>query len=180
MMIELISGIILAVLISISLVAFFIVLNVFFPGRISRARQAAQNSPGRCLLLGVVNLTFFGAISLAFFALSSWLGEVPFLQVIGLIFLIIPSLAVVFGLAGLVEMVGERLVPDKSAMMRTTWGALALTLACALPFVGWFALLPYLALLGLGAFIFSLTNRREPPADFDPALGEMPVSSENA
>lgn len=177
---ELISGIILALLIAVSLVAFFVALNVFFSGRISRARQSVHNFPGRCLLLGVVNLTFFGAISLAIFALSSWLGEVPFLQIIGLIFLIIPGLAALFGLAGLVELVGERLVADKSALMRTTWGTLTLTLACALPFVGWFVLLPYVFLLGLGAFILSLISRQEPPAAFDPTLGEMPVPAEDA
>jgi hypothetical protein len=39
-----------------------------------------------------------------------------------------------------------------------------MTLACALPLVGWFLLLPYLALVGLGAcIIHAVTRYRQRP-----------------
>jgi hypothetical protein len=60
-----------------------------------------------------------------------------------------------FGLTGMVLLVGERLAPAHGPTARTVWGALALSLACATPVVGWWALLPYAAVTGLGAFVLS-------------------------
>jgi hypothetical protein len=61
------------------------------------------------------------------------------------------------------ELVGERLAPAQTALRRTLWGTLALGLGSALPFAGWFLLLPYAALTGLGAFIVGFFWR-EPAA----------------
>ena len=104
-------------------------------------------------------------VALALFALGNWIGE-EFFGGLGLLVLIPPVIGIVFGLGGAVRVTSERLFPDAPGFRRITWGALTLTLACVLPFVGWFALLPFLCLLGLGAFILSFfrSNRDRPGA----------------
>ena len=64
-----------------------------------------------------------------------------------------------FGLAGMVNLVGERIMPEHSSLKKTVWGTVLLTFACALPFVGWFLLLPYVAFLGFGAVILGFFQR---------------------
>jgi len=42
---------------------------------------------------------------------------------------------------------------------KSIWGSVLLTFACALPFVGWFLLLPYLVFLGFGAVVLGFFQR---------------------
>jgi hypothetical protein len=46
-----------------------------------------------------------------------------------------------------------------SAWKRNLWSAVILCIACALPFVGWFLLLPYVAFTGIGATILGFFQR---------------------
>lgn len=143
---------------NLGLVAFMHTLAALFPRRLARTRALADEMPGRSCLAGAVNGVFFGALSLALFAIpSSWLGELPRLPALGLLGLL--SVGLSFGLAGVARLVGERLRPAESALRQMTWGTLALSLGSALPLVGWFALLPYAACLGLGAFLLSFFVR---------------------
>jgi hypothetical protein len=87
-------------------------------------------------------------------ALSEW-TRLRILGVPTLLVVAAAALAICFGLGGVTQLVGERLLPERGPALRQAAGALAAGLACALPFVGWFVLLPYLLLLGLGAFILS-------------------------
>jgi hypothetical protein len=157
-MMEIFSLTLLAILVAISLVAFFAVLYLFFPQRIDKTRLVLESAPGRSFLVGLVNFGFFAALALAFFALGNWAG-VELLGLVGLLLLIVPGVGAIFGLAGVVEFVSDRLAPGVSGVRRTAWGTLTLALACALPFVGWFGLLPYVSLLGLGALITGLVRR---------------------
>ncbi len=63
--------------------------------------------------------------------------------------------ALLLGLAGAVKLIGERLLPERSHHQQMVWGGLATVLGCLTPFIGWFGLFPYVALLGFGAFILS-------------------------
>lgn len=143
-----------------SLVAFFAVLDLFFPKRIAKTQLAAETMPGRAFLVGIVNLVFFVAIGLALFILGNRTG-VNFLVILGLIILVIPALGIIFGMAGIVRIVGERMAPGKGGWMSIAWGAVPLALACVLPVVGWFGLLPFIAIYGLGAFISGLFYRSQ-------------------
>jgi len=137
-----------------SLAAFFVVMQVFFPERIEKTRRMLDTLPGRAFLVGLVNFVFFAAIAITFFALGNWTG-IGLFSLLGLITLVIPGIGMVFGLASAVLRVGASIAPQISGVRRTVLGALVLGLACGLPFVGWFGLLPYVSLLGLGAFIIS-------------------------
>jgi len=58
------------------------------------------------------------------------------------------------------NLIGERIFPDLSISKQTIWGTACLSLACALPFVGWFLLLPYVGLTGIGAVILGFLQSR--------------------
>lgn len=149
---------------AVSLTAFFAVLNVFFPRRIERTRRMVEELPGRSFAIGLVNCIFFAILLAVFMALGRGLrGDA--MGLLGLIVLIPFAIGVIFGLAGLVELVGARLAAQESGLRRTAWGAVGLELACALPFVGWFGLAPFLLVLGVGAFITGLFYRQRPAAE---------------
>jgi hypothetical protein len=140
------------------LVAFVATLVALFPRRLAQTRAAADAMPGRAFTIGLINGLFFSALILAFSAVADRVGnELPRIPAVLLLALV--GLGVSFGLAAVAELVGERLRPQTAGLVRITWGTLSLSLACSLPFVGWFLLLPYAACLGLGAFIISLFHR---------------------
>jgi hypothetical protein len=64
-----------------------------------------------------------------------------------------------YGLTGMVNLIGEALAPDQSVWRRTFWGTGLLSLACALPVAGWFLLLPYILVSGVGAVILGFFQR---------------------
>lgn len=144
-----------------TLAAFFVVLAALFPDRVARTRAAAGRAPGRSFFIGLVNAAFFLALILALQAI----GEATGLQLFGIpavLLLALLSIAALFGLGGVVQLVGERLLPERSHYLRLAAGAVTLGLGCALPFAGWFGLLPYVTVLGLGAFALSFFEPRPP------------------
>lgn len=142
------------------LVPFVLSFSALFPRRIARTRAIAEQMPGRAFAVGLINLLFFGAVALGFSALADAIGnELPRLPAL-LIFTIL-LIALSFGLTAVARLVGERLRPQASDLNRTIVGTLALSLGSTLPLVGWFALLPYAASLGLGAFLLSFIVREK-------------------
>jgi hypothetical protein len=147
---------------SLALVAFFLVLVALFPRRLSRTQAIVESLPGRAFVVGLVNLIFGSAVVVALLALGQWTS----LQILGLPALAVLALltaAVAFGLGGVVQLIGSRLLPDQTGPRRTTVAALVLGWACTLPFVGWFGVLPLAAALGLGAFILTFFTQPAPP-----------------
>jgi hypothetical protein len=143
---------------SLCLVALFVVVNVLFQGFVSGIRLAAHETPGRALLVGLVNFVFLALLAMVLGRAAQNLG-LQFLGLLAMLFVVLLVIGVTFGLAGMVELVAERLVPDYTGWRRTAGGAAAMTLACITPYVGWFGLLPYVGLRGLGALILSLFAR---------------------
>ena len=150
-------------LVIVGMVAYFLVINALFGGRVTRIRSAAQSMPGRSLGVGFVNFLFFAVIALALLSVAENMG--PFLRGILTIpaLLILAFLAIILslGLAGMTTLVGERLFPDLPAWTQTLWGTVCVSLACALPFVGWFLLFPYISFVGIGAVILGLIQREK-------------------
>ncbi|MBL8046309.1 MAG: hypothetical protein JNL09_07210 [Anaerolineales bacterium] len=161
---ELIRAVVVIILGCVLIVPFVLSFNALFPRRIARTRTIAEQMPGRAFAVGLINLLFFGAVALGFSALADAIGnELPRLPAL-LIFTIL-LIALSFGLTAVARLVGERLRPQASDLNRTIVGTLALSLGSTLPVVGWFALLPYAAGLGLGAFILSFIVREKPPVN---------------
>jgi hypothetical protein len=148
-------------LVTLSLIAFFAVLGVLFPLRVSKTYAAIQAMPGRAFAVGLVNGLFFGALAAVLLSLSKGPGV---LALPGLLVAALLAVGLSVGVAGVVEIVGERLFPQAGRLGRTAGGTLALWLACLLPFVGWVLLFGYVAFLGLGGFVLSYFARPLTPA----------------
>ncbi len=156
--------IVVALLGVVCLAALFLVLGVLFPTAVERTRRSAETALGRSFLIGLVNFIFVVAIGLGLGALGRSLGTGVF-GVIVILLAIALILVLTFGLAGMAEVVGDRLTPDRGRVRRTGWGTAALALGCLTPYVGWFGLLPFVALAGIGAFVLGwYMNRGRAPA----------------
>ena len=152
------------ILLTIALGAYFLVIAVLFTNRAAKTQRVISALPGRAFGVGLVNFAFFGVIALVLFSLAENAGSVVKIILTIPALLITATLAVIlsFGLAGMVNLVGERLLPEATSWKRTAFGTMILSFACALPFVGWFLLFPYVGFVGIGAFILGLFQRDTP------------------
>lgn len=149
------------ILLTIGLVAYFLVLNALFSPRIERTKSVAQSMPVRSAGIGLVNFVFFAVIATALLAGAETAG--PLLRGI----LILPAVVILaalafvlsLGLVAMSNMIGEKIFPNFSAWKQTLWGTVCLSLACVLPLIGWFLLLPYIGFVGIGAVILGFLQR---------------------
>ena len=141
-----------------TLIALFAVLAALFPASLARSERAMDESPGIAFVIGVVNVVFFGGLSLAFGGLAAGLN-VPILRVPLVVTLGIPIILLPLGLAGVSEMVGARLFPNRARPSQLLLGGLACVLGSLTPFVGWFGLFPFLSFFGLGGVILGWFRR---------------------
>jgi len=149
------------ILLTIGLVAYFLVVNALFPQRIAKTKSMIHSMPARSFGIGVVNFVFFAVIALVLFSVAENAG--PFIRGILTIpaVVILAALTIVLsmGLTGMSNLIGERIFPDSSAWKQTLWATVSLSLACALPWVGWFLLFPYVGFAGIGAVILGYFQR---------------------
>ena len=149
------------VLLTIGLAAYFLVISALFANRVAKVQRVINQMPGRASGVGLVNFLFFGVIAIILFSVAENTSgaiqvilTIPALLIAALLIIILS-----FGLAGMVNVVGERILPEQSSVKKSIWGSVLLTFACALPFVGWFLLLPYLVFLGFGAVVLGFFQR---------------------
>ena len=140
------------------LVALLLVVEALFPDLVAQARQFADQSGGRALAVGAVNALFLVLVVVVLFAWSESAGS-DLLGLLGVLVAVVLGLGVVFGLAGMAQLVGDRLLPEGSPLRRSLLGALVLVLACLTPLVGWLGLFPYVALRGLGGLVVALARK---------------------
>jgi hypothetical protein len=153
------------ILLTIAFTAYFLVIGALFANRIMKTQRVINQTPGRALGVGFVNFLFFGVILIVLFTITD--GNANRVSSVIRTILLIPTLSLAallsavlsLGLAGMVNILGERIFPESNALKRSIYGSVVLSFACALPFVGWFLLLPYAGLLGFGAFILGLFQR---------------------
>ena len=157
-MLEAIGLVILSIVGIFPLVALFAVLKALFPRVVENAKSIADAAPARAFGIGLVNSLFFGIICLALAAVVEGLGWQIFAIPLFLVLAVL-TIAAMMGLAIMAQLVGARLKHDWSPLQRSVWGGLALTLACYTPVLGWFIVLPYVLLVGFGAFILALLRR---------------------
>jgi hypothetical protein len=159
------AGLVVLVIVGgIAVVACLAVGGALFPRAVAWTRRLAEEQAGRSFLIGLANLVFLGAVAAGVAALGGNLG-LGFLELVAVVLAILLILGVSFGLLGMTELVGDRLFPDSRPLGRTLGGGAALTLACLAPYVGWYGLLPYVALRGLGAFILGWFAERAKPSE---------------
>lgn len=156
---------IIIILLTISLSAYFLVISTLFPQRVEKTQQVLNQMPGRSFGVGLVNFLFFGVILVVLLTITD--GNANRVNSVVRIILLIPTLALTalllailsFGLTGMIQVLGERILPEFSNLNKNICSAAILTFACALPFIGWFLLFPYVALSGFGAAILGFFQK---------------------
>lgn len=138
-----------------TLAALLVLLPALLPGPTGRAQQIAQNSPGRALVIGLVNALFFGVV-VAIFAQGGEAGGL----IAAIILLALLSVTAV-GLAGINQIVQGRLYPKEGGVKVGLKTAVLLIAAALLPLLGWFVLTPILLFISLGAGIITLVRRNK-------------------
>lgn len=142
---------------------------LLFPSAVGRARQRFIRTPGRCFVLGLVVLGFLAIPLVILFAIPG-----PG-QLIGSIALLTLLSVAAIGAASIAATMGERLTQRAgtlSPVAAFVRGAIALELAAAFPFLGWFIVIPVAIITALGATTFALLK-------WIPAMpAPVPVNSE--
>ena len=146
---------------TITLAAYFLVIGAFFTNRVMKTQTIINQTSGRAFGLGMVNFLFFGLIAFVLLSVAENAGAfvkgiltIPALVIFGLLTVLLS-----LGLTGMVNVLAERIFPDLTLWKRNIWSAVILCFACALPFVGWFLLLPYLGFVSIGAAILGFFQR---------------------
>ncbi len=154
--------------------AVFLTLIGFFPHVAAQSQAVIERSPGRALLVGLVNLFFFGTLILTLLALGENVAQIFFIPALILLFLL--SAATMFGLLGLALLLGQRLWPEKQPAKRHTYAAVLMLLASSAPFLGWFALMPLLLIVALGSCVMLMVERLQHGQNPSDEQEENPVA----
>jgi hypothetical protein len=146
------------IVLGICLVALITVEAALWPGFARRARHSLETSPGKTLLVGLINYLFLGGIGLVLMNLGA-IGVFA-LPLLGLLLL-----GTLLGLSPVASLTGQRLYAlqerEVDGWQETATGSISLYLATLLPIAGWFLLLPALCLWSLGATVLALVGRRQ-------------------
>lgn len=142
--------------------SYWLLFASLFPRTVGRAQQAILGRPYRIFMTGAlvgVPLTLIG-----FSMLTQGAGPVKF---IGAFIVMSITLAALFGSTGLVRQVGLGL--DSGHSERSNGGLVlrggaVVSIACVLPFVGWFMIIPIVLVLGFGAALHLAWSRKPAPA----------------
>ncbi len=141
-----------------TLAALLVLLPALLPGRVARAQQVAQNSPGRALVIGLVNLLFFGVVG----AIFTQGGDVGGL--LALVILLAIAAVTAVGLSAINQIVQARLYPKDEGVRVGLKTAVLLIAGGLVPVLGWLVVAPILMLVGLGAGIIALVRRKSSTA----------------
>jgi hypothetical protein len=128
---------------------------------VTKTQSIINQTSGRAFGLGLVNFLFFGVIAIVLLSVAENTGAFAkgVLTIPALLILAFLTVLLSLGLTGMVNVLSERLFPDMSLPKRNIWSAVILCFACALPFVGWFLLLPYVGFVSIGASILGFFQR---------------------
>ena len=148
----------LVLLTAIGTIAYFMVLNVFFPIRIESVKRIITNRRARSFWIGLINFGFFSIVGLTILAIAQN-NKIDFLNIIALLIFLPILVGVSIGLVAIIQIVGLNYWETKSAIFQIAYSTIAILLAVNVPIFGWFLLLPYLTFVGFGGFILSLFDK---------------------
>ncbi|MBI5929635.1 MAG: hypothetical protein HY862_10025 [Chloroflexi bacterium] len=140
-----------------ALPALLIFLNLGFYDTSTRAATR--------LAKGAITPFFVGLVPILFIGLPAGLlisvGSV--MQACGTIFMLLVALWAFWGLAVVARLIGMRIAwmnrRDENALVESITGAFALSFAIAFPVIGWFIVLPFGLIIGLGAIVMTMAGR---------------------
>jgi hypothetical protein len=144
------------------MVSYWLLAAALFPEALRRTRAAYDVQSGRLTLVGIgvsVPLLFAGTVLLQ-------QGANPLLKLVGALLLSTPVALGLAGSAGLCDRIGAGLPGDADARLpwrRVLRGGAVLSFAFVLPILGWFLLLPWTLVSGVGASVRALRGTRTAP-----------------
>lgn len=142
-----------------SFVCYCLLFEGTFPNAVDRCMQTYRTRPIWSIILGVgvgVPGTAFGLLVLQ--------SGSPVGQFIGFSFLFLLTTLAILGAAGLARLIGQRLNSPQDAQQpwkRVYRGSIVLAITFLFPLVGWFLVLPFTFLSGLGAVLISFATRNK-------------------
>ena len=146
----------------IGLPALWMLQRGLWPESFEKKLAVSQTSLLKTLLIGIIPVVI---ISLIIAVMAQRLGPIPGLLLSATI------LAWGFaGAAGIASLIGARLWPTGEPWKQTRNGGLVLVCCALLPMVGWFLLLPLIAVLGMGVNVRSWFFKPKPVVATPPPL----------
>tara|TARA_R110001592_G_scaffold37179_3_gene124184 strand:- start:823 stop:1332 length:510 start_codon:yes stop_codon:yes gene_type:complete len=139
---------------------YWLLFQALFSARVEQSRQAILAHPWRIFFTGAL---VGGPVLLLGVALLQGAGPAKFIG--GATIVTIVTLAL-FGSTGLVRHVGEQLSAggtQRPSGLTVLRGGAVVAVACVLPIVGWFFLIPVVLITGFGASLRTLKYRRPTP-----------------
>lgn len=143
--------------------ALWMLTRGLWPDSFARRLAVSQAGVGKSLLIGLLPVIMAGLIMAV---IGKRLGPVPGILVSGT--LIVWGF---MGSAGLASLIGERLWPAGQAWQQTRNGGLVLICCALVPVIGWFIILPLIAIIGMGVNVRSWFGGKASPA---PVLAAQP------
>ncbi len=156
---ETLTGLLLVTISLLCLAAYLVVWRTLFTERVTLLQSIARATPLRAFVIGLINLTFFGVVALALASIAGRGGAAALLWLPALIALVCLVVALSFGLSAFAQTLGEQLLAHATPMRQSLFGALLLIAGSLLPIAGWLVLLPFVACVGVGAFVIGLMRR---------------------
>ena len=140
-----------------------------WPGRAGRLREVAEAGLARSVLVGLGPA--LGAV-----VLVSVLARLPKMGALAALCAGVLMLWGLAGLCGLAGLLGQRLWPGAEPWRQMKHGGLTLVGCALLPVVGWFVLLPLMAVAGAGMQVRAWLGRKQeaPPPPPPPLPVESP------
>ena len=160
---EILGMLLLIFLGGISIIALLATVNLLIPVFIEKTCLNLESSPGRSLLLGLVNFIFFMALAGLFGWLAQATGPVLnsiFTLLVGLIALGL-TLFTLLGLTAFAKLLGERMGGGETPFIANLRGGILFLLAGLSPYVGWFLFTPLIIWAGFGAALYAFIRRPE-------------------
>ena len=147
------------------LISIFTIINLLLPTFVEQTRSILETSPGRSLLLGLVNF-IFAVVAISLLLWATRVGSIVagisvfFAGLVGLAF----TGLLLLGLVSAASLLGIRTGETKSVVGTYLRGGGILLLACLTPFLGWFVFTPLVVWTTLGAAIQTILHRQRTPA----------------
>ncbi|MEW6302668.1 MAG: hypothetical protein AB1705_04305 [Verrucomicrobiota bacterium] len=147
-------------------ICYWLASEALFPAVVGRAR-AAYAKPVKMTLIGAVI-----AVPLVFLAISIMSIKNPAVKLVGGTILATPIMLGLLGSSGLSQRIGCGLPSPNDELQpwkRVLRGGIILTFMMLLPFLGWFLVLPWALISGVGAAVTAIRGGRQNP---QPAVAE--------
>ena len=139
-------------------IVYWLASAALFPAVVERAKQQYDTRPVRATLIGI-------GLALPFIAVSIGIGKVahPVAKMVGVALIGIPVLYGLLGSAGFALRIGAGLkssIDDTQPWRRILRGSVVLSLTFLLPVIGWFIIMPWALISGLGAAVVAMFQKQ--------------------